>query len=221
MDRISERNIEPTSPDIGHHEEGDGYLRHGSYQAVPLADRHLMTDESSTSTPSSLPHDPSARKDAPLTASRMVPGSAIPAFDSNHPFQSNAKTAKWGVNWFKKPLAMPVFALAGVGIAIGHHFYFQGLDGHLAPDSGVSSQQIVKQVGNAFVFLALACFRASILIAYNQYIWSIFRRNSLKLSTIDNLFSLPSRLLSFCSIQLLRKAPLAVILGAVPWYVDE
>jgi hypothetical protein len=49
---------------------------------------------------------------------------------------------------------MPLFALVGLGIAIGHHFHFQHLDGDLAPDDGVSSQQIVKQVGNAFVCLA-------------------------------------------------------------------
>jgi hypothetical protein len=140
---------------------------------------------------------------------------------NNHPFQTGSKTAKWGISWFKKPLIMPIFPLIGLGIAIGHHFYFQYLDGRLAPDNGVYSQQVVKQVGNAFVFLALACFRASIVIAYNQYIWTIFRRNSLKVSTIDNLFSLPSRLLSFLSWQLVSKAPLAVFLGAVPWYFHQ
>jgi hypothetical protein len=147
--------------------------------------------------------------------------SGLSGIGSSHHFQISAKTAKWGVSWFRKPLAMPIFALAGLGIAIGHHFYFQYLDRRQAPDDGVYSQQVVKQIGNAFVFLALACFRASIVIAYNQYIWTIFRRKSLKISTIDNLFSLPSRLLSFMSWQVLSKAPLAVVLGAVPWYVKR
>ena len=114
---------------------------------------------------------------------------------------------------------MPLFTLVGLGIAVGHHFYFQYLDGRLAPNHGISSQQVVKQVGNAFVFLALACFRASIVIAYYQYIWTIFKRKALKISSIDKVFSLPSRLLSFFSFQLIGEAPFALVLGAVPWYL--
>ncbi|KAE9368373.1 hypothetical protein N431DRAFT_470085 [Stipitochalara longipes BDJ] len=112
---------------------------------------------------------------------------------------------------------MSLFTLLGLLIAIAHNFYFQHLDGQLALDNGLSSQQIVKQAGNAFVFLTLACFRAAIMIAYNQYIWTIFRRKALKVSSVDKVFSLPSKLLSFCSLQLLKEAPFALILGAVPW----
>lgn len=222
MNRISKRKPVPTSPEISRYNESDEYVRRGSYQSIPLADRSFMTEESFT--PSWQPHQPPTARNNPSTASQTMPESAISGLSdvgSNHPLQVKVRTAKWGVNWFKKPLVMPIFALAGLGMAIGHHFYFQSLDGHLAPDDGVYSQQVAKQVGNAFVVLALACFRASIVIAYNQYIWTIFRRNSLKVSTIDNLFSLPSRLLSFFSWQLLSKAPLAVVLGAVPWYVQR
>lgn len=168
-------------------------------------------------TPPWQQRNPTVGKNTPIDATRMVPDYSPPGSVNNYLLQTDLRTAKWGIHWLKEPLAMPLFALVGLGLAIGHHFYFSYLDGNLVPGAGVSSQQIVKQVGNAFVFLALACFRASIVIAYNQYIWTIFRRNSLKVSIIDKVFSLPSRLLSFFSFQLLGQAPLALVLGAVPW----
>ena len=91
----------------------------------------------------------------------------------------------------------------------------------MAADEGALSQQIVKQIGNAFVFLVLALLKAAILVAYNQYIWAIFRRRSLKIAVIDKAFSLPSSLASFFSFELLGEAKLALIIGAFSWYVKQ
>lgn len=211
MDRISKRKPVPRSPeDHDQYIENLEYVRHGPYQSVPLADRHGLTEESIGS--SWQPHNPASSKPTAFNTVRAVSKSDLSAPGSS------PRIAKWGIRWHKEPLAMPLFALAGLAIAVGHHFYFQHLDGDLAPDDGVSSQQVVKQVGNAFVFLALACFRASIVIAYNQYIRTIFRRRLLKVSSVDKVFSLPSSLPSFLSFQLLREGPFAPVLGAIPWY---
>jgi hypothetical protein len=215
MNRIAKRKPVPTSPEIDQYDENDGYVRRGPYQSVPLADRQFLTEESIT--PSWQPHSIAGGGSTAFNTSRTVVDPGLSVSRSNHPWQPGSGTAKWGISWLNEPLIMSLFALIGLGIAVGHHFYFQHLDGHLAPDDGVSSQQVVKQVGNAFVFLALACFRASIAMAYSQYIWTIFRRNALKISSIDKVFSLPSRLLSFFSLQLVRDAPFALVLGAVPW----
>jgi hypothetical protein len=52
----------------------------------------------------------------------------------------------------------------------------------------------------------------------NQYIWTIFRSKSFKLRVIDKIFSLPFKISSFLSFQLLGDVKLALLMGAFSWY---
>jgi len=82
---------------------------------------------------------------------------------------------------------MPLCTLCGIAQALWHHFFlfFSYLNGRQVSDESMLLQRVVKQIGNAFVFLVLAVLKAAILVAYNQYIWTIFRRRSPTVAVID------------------------------------
>lgn len=71
----------------------------------------------------------------------------------------------------------------------------------------------MKQIGNVFVFLVLPFLKAAIDKPFNQYIWTVFQRNSLAISALDKLFSLPFKIALFCSLRLLGEAKIAAVLG--------
>src|SRR5947208_452193 len=58
---------------------------------------------------------------------------------------TSGKTAKWGINWFRQPLQLPLFTLCGILLAVGHHILYWKLDGHTVSNDNKLSQQAVKQ----------------------------------------------------------------------------
>ncbi|KAH7416726.1 hypothetical protein BKA64DRAFT_655956 [Cadophora sp. MPI-SDFR-AT-0126] len=126
------------------------------------------------------------------------------------------RTAKWGISWLGEPLQLPLFTLLGIGLAIAHHLIYRALDGKVVGDSEIG-QQAVKQVGNVFVFLVLACLKVAIDESYNQYMWYTIRRKSFAIDTLDKLFTLPVRIMSILSLRLLGGAKIAAVLGLLSW----
>jgi len=121
---------------------------------------------------------------------------------------------KWGIAW-ESPTFMICFALVGISIALGHHFYFSSLDGTVAGSE--TRQQWALRFGTAFSFLVVACLKTANDQAYQQYIWTIVRRKSLSLGTLDKLFGLLSNPFSFFSLDLIWQARFAVLLGFICW----
>jgi hypothetical protein len=133
---------------------------------------------------------------------------------------SEKKTAAWGVHWLKRPLLLPFMALAGIALAVGHHFMYANLDGQVVSESNFS-QEAVKQVGNAFVAFVLGAMKVAIDESYNQYVWTLVKRRSLQMKTLNKVFSLPSSFFSFLSFHLLKEAKIAYLLGTVSWYIPK
>ncbi|KAL3419653.1 hypothetical protein PVAG01_08151 [Phlyctema vagabunda] len=127
-----------------------------------------------------------------------------------------SRAAAWGINWLHEPVQMILLFIAGVLLAVGHHLFYADLDGQ-AVSTATFSQSSVKQVGQAFVFLTLWCIKGSITEAYNQYIWTIFRRRFLALNVIDRLIALPTKASSFLSLRLFSDAYFAALLAVVAW----
>ncbi|CZT12918.1 hypothetical protein WAI453_012487 [Rhynchosporium graminicola] len=126
------------------------------------------------------------------------------------------KTAKWGIPWLGEPLQIPLFTFLGIALAVAHHLVYLKLDGQTVGESKFG-QQAVKQIGNVFVFLALASLKVAIDESYNQYIWYALRRKSFAIGTLDKLFTLPFRITAIFSLRLLGGAKIAALLGLLTW----
>ena len=212
MDSTPRRKPVPPTPSVDHSRDP----RNGPYRAVPYVDRYAIGEETAHNR-HDMNNEPFDHFNTPiLNSNDEIRRSAM---NQTHPIRG--KIAELGINWLREPLQMPVCTLCGIVLALGHHFFFAYLDGRQASDEGALSQQIVKQIGNAFAFLVLALLKAAILVAYNQYIWAIFRRRSLKIAVIDKALSLPSSLASSFSFELLGEAKLALIIGTFSWYVKQ
>ncbi|KAF7856956.1 hypothetical protein EAF04_009716 [Stromatinia cepivora] len=123
---------------------------------------------------------------------------------------------KWGIA--RQPLwFMIAFGLSGVILAIGHHIYYASL--HSTVAGSPSRQQFAIRFGNVFSFLVTSLLAASIGAAYDQYLWTLFKRKSFSVGGIDDLFSLKSVLTGFLNLELYSHAKVAVFLAACSWLV--
>lgn len=123
---------------------------------------------------------------------------------------------KWGISW-QGPIVMIAPACCAIALALGHHFYYTTLNNTVTGTT--SHQQWALRFGNAFTIAIVVLLKASCDAVYCQYIWMIFKRKPLPLSTIDALFSLTSNPISFFSFKLLRSSTIAIFLALIPWLV--
>ncbi|ORY12614.1 hypothetical protein BCR34DRAFT_289978 [Clohesyomyces aquaticus] len=122
----------------------------------------------------------------------------------------------WGIAW-RYPSYMVLWALSGIGFALGHHVYYLSLDGQAA---GLSSRQSWSvRFGTAFAFLVVSSLRAACESAYKQMIWNLFKRKSFSLDTIDKIFATTSDPTALLSWELLRHAKSALAVATVCWCV--
>lgn len=128
----------------------------------------------------------------------------------------STKYVQWGID-LKFPLLMAVLLLGGIATAIGHHVHYRSLHGALAGSK--TQQQWSAAFGTAYAFAVIALLRTACISAYEQYIWTLFRRKSMDLATIDNLFGLTSNPFGFFSIRVIKDGKVAVVVALLCWYV--
>ena len=155
-------------------------------------------DETSPTTPKTAGLDPSEH---------LIKGHDARSAD-------HERYVKWGFTW-RTPLLIFSWALIGIICAIGHHFYYQSLDGTKAGSS--TRQSWAVRFGTIFAFLVVASLRASCSVAYKQYIWTLFKRKAFSLDTIDRLFSVPTDPTGFVSWEFIRDAKVAALLAMLCW----
>ncbi|KUJ09794.1 uncharacterized protein LY89DRAFT_597817 [Mollisia scopiformis] len=122
---------------------------------------------------------------------------------------------KWGVKWQKQPTYMLLFALGGLVLAVSHHAFYSALHGQLAGTN--SKQQWAHNIGNIFAVLVVAMFHTANIRAYDQYLWSTVRGRAFSVANLDRIFSLTSDPTSFFSLEIMRKAPVTVLLALACW----
>jgi len=105
---------------------------------------------------------------------------------------------------------MLAFAFGGIALAIGHHFYYLSLDGTLTGSS--TRQQWATRFGTAMSFLVIALVKTANDAAYTQYIWTLVRRKSFSIGTLDKLFALTSDPLAFFGSAMMRVLKIALFL---------
>jgi hypothetical protein len=119
-----------------------------------------------------------------------------------------------GIHWLA-PTTVLVSFVAGIGLAVGHHFFYYSLHNQPTADS---SQQYNNAIGTAFSFLV----RAALVIAISTTYWQVFWKtlhHDLPLSTIDSLAGILGSLQEFLSLKTLKASPLLMALALLAWLI--
>jgi hypothetical protein len=97
--------------------------------------------------------------------------------------QSIVRLAKWGITWIQ-PTWMVLFVLFGILLALGHHLYYDSLNGITA--GSASRQQWPIRFGTAFAYLVTSCLNAAVgsPLPSNYGIQSVKSRSVLIVSII-------------------------------------
>ena len=81
-------------------------------------------------------------------------------------------------------------------------------------------QSYVTTASNIFSSLFALILNTAITVAFTQHLWLIFRKNALKVSTIEALYKIRSDLLSLTALDSYRQAPLLILIAAFGWTIS-
>jgi hypothetical protein len=107
-------------------------------------------------------------------------------------FQSNAYQAattpvgqptSWGIHW-RKPTFIISMLVAGLVLALVHHFYYHYMDNRVTGDA--AKQAWPTRIGTGLAFLVTSLLKAGTVASLGQYIWIIVKRQPLTLSTFNS-----------------------------------
>lgn len=138
---------------------------------------------------------------------------------------SPGKEVQWKLDLWGT-LRMIVFMLAGVGFALGHHFFYNSLRGvEVAPDDGkwnwnTSSQEWKTRYGTALAFISKTTMTVAIGFAYQEHLWRTLRKKSVSIAGIDAAFAANDNALSFFNWDFLKNVKVGYLLALLGWYVE-
>ena len=119
------------------------------------------------------------------------------------------RTSQLGIHW-KRPTVMFVLFIAAVVTAIGHHIFYDTLDGEAA-----THQEQNLRIGTALSLFSRIFLAASVSIALAQRSWSTVQSRSLTLGAVDDLFMVPFSMTKLFNGELLKKAKIALLLAII------
>lgn len=122
--------------------------------------------------------------------------------------------AAWGIGW-QTPALVIGFFLSGVLLIVGHHVYYNSLNG--TPVKSATQQTWAIRIGTGLAFLIKALFVAAIGIAVAQQAWSTLRRKGVSLRGIDAMFSVLGNPIAFLVPDMWIGAKTLTLLAIVSW----
>jgi hypothetical protein len=127
------------------------------------------------------------------------------------------------IHW-QVPTIMVASLFAGVGLAVGHHVFYNSLVGTPVSDDtrdiagyGVSQQQMNIAIGTTFAFLFKVCLVLAITIAYTQAFWRAIGKRETKIHNIDVIDSALENIWVFLKVHIWWKYPLLLCLALSVW----
>jgi hypothetical protein len=133
------------------------------------------------------------------------------------------------IHW-RGPASMMSAFFAAIAFALGHHFFYDRLDGEAISvgnytmrhyDSGISKQQYNTAIGTGLAFAVKACLGLAVSTAYVQLFWkSLFHESSSKsldLQSIDMVYSALRNAFLLANFCRWRRFPLLFILAVTTW----
>ncbi|EON69666.1 hypothetical protein W97_08918 [Coniosporium apollinis CBS 100218] len=107
--------------------------------------------------------------------------------------------------------------IAGIALAIGHHFFYLRFDGMRV--DGAMSQQWTNRYGTAFAFLVKMFLAIATGAAYVQQQWSTLQSRPIRIDRVDSMFGILGDATLFLSTRLWLKAPLLTLPALVTWLI--
>jgi len=124
------------------------------------------------------------------------------------------KYVKWGIH-LTQPTYVLLCVFVAIMLAVGHHLYYESLNG--TPAGSAKRQQWAITFGASFAFLITHLLRIGIVIAHSQYVWMMIRRRGYTLRNIDNLFSMASDPSSIFSWEFVKHGKVVILLALITW----
>jgi hypothetical protein len=121
------------------------------------------------------------------------------------------------IHW-RVPTVIIVAFIAGLAFALGHHAFYDSLDGQPV-DGHLFGQQINLAVGQAFAFLVRASLVISVGASYWQVFWGTVLHGSLVISQVDALAGMLGSILDLLNFKASTSRPVLVALALLSWMV--
>ncbi|KAL4989782.1 hypothetical protein BDW68DRAFT_59585 [Aspergillus falconensis] len=121
-----------------------------------------------------------------------------------------------GIHW-RVPAAMVVCFVLGLGLAIGHHFYYYSLD-HTTV-GGQDEQAWALRIGTGLAFLTKTFLTTAVGFALVQNLWWILRLKPVRLSTLDSMWDIRGSIFNFFDPHVWIRGPNVAILGLITWTI--
>ncbi|KAH6669412.1 hypothetical protein B0J14DRAFT_598601 [Halenospora varia] len=118
--------------------------------------------------------------------------------------EAPAITSKWGIGW-RTPTLMILCYILALLFAIAHLMLFRTIDGREADGpQRIAPQEYVTTASNILSNAFGIALRSGLAIAFCQHLWHLLRVQTMKVSTIEDLFSVrtnPFVLLKWAAIR--------------------
>jgi hypothetical protein len=116
---------------------------------------------------------------------------------------------------WKTPTVMGISLLAGLVLALAHHFFYEHWHGRVVQSD--TEQKWVIRAGTAFAF----CFKASLAvgagIAFVQHMWLCLQSMPHKIRHVDSMFTILSSAPQFLNFALWARRPVLLIMALITW----
>lgn len=119
---------------------------------------------------------------------------------------------------WQAPTVIVLAFIAGLTFAIGHHVFYDHLDGK-SVNNRLFDQQINLAVGQALVFLVRAALIISVGASYWQVFWGTVLHHTLALSQIDVLAGMLGSALDLLNLRASATRPKLLALALLSWMV--
>ena len=122
---------------------------------------------------------------------------------------------------------MVIALLGGLLLALGHHLFYESLDGKTVPTGSytIAGRELPKQqfntsMGTAFALLVRISLAVAVSTAYVQIFWRSIKntKQSPTLAELDSANAGLDNVFSLFNIKLGRKYPMLLLLAFIFWY---
>ncbi|KAF4334983.1 hypothetical protein FBEOM_11180 [Fusarium beomiforme] len=113
------------------------------------------------------------------------------------------------------PVLMTGSLLLALLLAVGHHFYYDYLDGKIVENQ--IQQEWYLRGGTGIAFLARALLSAAVGFAYTQILWQTLRSKSVTIQGINSLFGILHDAWDFTTWELWTAAPALAVVAMIAW----
>lgn len=155
--------------------------------------------------------DGDTRRDGPEDSDLMKKANMNVSSASLPPKQPRAP-GNWLYRLWMGRWSMVILLFMGVGLAIGHHFFFTSLDGKPA-----TNQMRYTRLGSIFSIAAKSCFVVATILAYHQRAWMVIKERAHSVRAVDTLFGAAENFIHLMSLTMFRNDLACLILALFVW----